>query len=96
MTLEEFALKYPEVVSQVQNVVFPTSYKVVRVKDARHLVETIIELGENIAVDMQAVKDSLNLYDIDNDLFEDYKNFKKDLNILLENTSKHKRDKDLD
>lgn len=96
MKLEEFALKYPEVVSQVQNIVFPCVYKDMRIKDAKHLVETLIEMEEPIMIDTFAVHDSLNLYNIDNELFEDYKDIKKDWNLLLENTSKHRRDKNLD
>lgn len=96
MTHIEFALKYPEVVRQVQNKVFPCSYDGQRAKDAKHLVELIIEKGETPIIDVFAVNDSLSLYDIDNELFEDYKDFKTDWNILLKTVSKQKHNKKTD
>jgi len=96
MTLKEFALKYPEVVKQVQNLVFPCSYKEKRVKDAKHYVELLIEDKNSIIIDMFAVQEAENLYNINDDLFMDYKNIRKDLNILLQKVSREKNLKNLD
>jgi len=96
MNHKEFVLKYPEVVRQVQNIVFPCYYDDIRIKDAKHFVEVLLDKGEAPVIDMFAVNDSVNLYDIDSDLFEDYKDIRKDLNILLDSISKQKRDKNVD
>lgn len=94
MTHNKFALKYPEVVKQVQNVVFPCVIEGIRIKNARDMVHYIIESGDVPVVDLHAVADALRIYEVDPDLFEDYKDIIKDMNLVLGNKSKYKLDRD--
>jgi len=96
MKHNEFALKYPEVVEQVQNIVFPCVIDHCHVKNARSLVEHIINRGEVPVINMLAITDAVNLYTVDDSLFEDYKDIRKDINAVLENKNKLKLDKDRD
>lgn len=94
MNFNDFVLKYPEVVRQIQNKVFPCYYNndntEIRLKDCRSYVKYLIEIGETPLIDMNAVKDSFKLYDIDNKLFEDYKFIEEDMANLLLNINKEK------
>jgi len=96
MKHNEFALKYPEVVDQVQNIVFPCSIDAIKIKNAKMLVEHIIEKGELPIINMLAINDAINLYNVDDTLFEDYKDIKEDINKVLITKNKLKLDKNRD
>lgn len=90
MTNSEFALKYPETVVKVQSMPFPCIIEDTIFKDAKSYVSYLIKNNKEILIDIKAVDDALNLYQIDNKMFEDYKDIKKDLYVLLGTKMKEK------
>ena len=90
MTNKEFAQKYPETVVKVQTMSFPCMIGDIIFNDAKVYVSYLIKNDKEILIDIKAVDDALNLYQIDNKMFEDYKDIKKDLYILLGTKMKEK------